>query len=355
MGSDIGSIAFNGYITHVTFYAGATSVILSLGVLVLCSKGIIRDPFEEKLFRWLLLATFCLSVINVFAFTGSDQILPLFLSMLLQTVNDLLQSLEVILWLCYADYRIYRSRDHLVRSYLKRLIPLFIIVILTILNLFTGFLFYIDSTHLWHLTMGQALLEAVRLCYLIAGIIQVAAYKAKHREFKFFAVSGFVLPVLAGYLFTALSSYAVLPLGFAIGLTNVYAGIINETSFMDRDTGYYNCFYMKYLEADIRDGVIPVKSAMTYNLKDAKDMPAFSKCLDPLIPNKCVMIRYDPTTVIMLAEVSDRFALGMMKEDVEESLKTKDIPMQIQTMIKGKNESGPEFYRKLTKKADEDT
>ena len=361
MGSVIANMVYNGDIIHVTFYANAAAVILSLGVFVLCSRGIIRDPFEGKIFRGLLLATFCLSISNGIGFSGADEVLPKFLSLLIQTVNDLLFSTVVILWMCYVHYRIYRSRDLLFRSYIKRLIPLFIIAILTFLNLFFGFLFFIDDDHVWHITWGQALCETIRLIYIIACIIQVSSYKRKHREFRFFAAAGFVLPMFAGVIYTAWSPYSVIPLGFAVGLTNVYAGMINETSFLDRDTGYFNRFYLRYLEADIRDHVIPVKSAVTYRLSAAEDMEAFAKCLDPLLPKRCVMIRYNPTTVVMLAEVSDLFALRMMKEDAENVMKTlrngdpeENKEIYTEMFIREKTEPDLAFYQQLLKKTDEE-
>ena len=166
--------------------------------------------------------------------------------------------------------------------------------------------------------------------------------------------------MFAGVIYTALSPYSVIPLGFAVGLTNVYAGMINETSFLDRDTGYFNRFYLRYLEADIRDHVIPVKSAMTFRLSAAEDMRAFAKCLDPLLPKRGVMIRYNPTTVVMLAEVSDLFALRMMKEDAESVMKTlrngkpeENKEIYTETFIREKTESGLDFYQQMLKKIDD--
>ncbi len=357
MGSQIASIAFEGDIIHVNFYADAVALILSIGLLVLCSKGIIRDSFEAKIFRWLIAAVFGLTISNGLGFIGADAFFPKFLSMFIQTVNELLINAVVILWLCYSNYRIYRSRDFIMRSFMKYIIPLFIIVAITFFNLFFGYLIYIDDEHVWHVTWGQALCETIRFCYVIACIIQVASYKKKHREFKFFTVAGFVIPMLAGTLYTGLSPYSVIPLGFAIGITNIYAGIVNEASFMDRETGYYNRFYLRFLEGDIREDVIPVKSAMVYHVRDTKRMASFSRCLDKVLPQKCVMIRYNPTTIVMLAGVSDRIAFNMMREDVEEILETmnkqsgKDnVNLRTELFFRKRHESALEFYQQLLKK-----
>ena len=49
---------------HVTFYADIAAAILTLGVYVLCSRGIIKDDFLNRMFRLLLLTDFFLAVID---------------------------------------------------------------------------------------------------------------------------------------------------------------------------------------------------------------------------------------------------------------------------------------------------
>ncbi|MBQ3796034.1 MAG: hypothetical protein II842_07075 [Butyrivibrio sp.] len=354
--SEVANISFSGDIIHVTIYANIVAIMLTLGVLVLCSRGIIRDPFENKIFKWMLIAAFCLSIADALAFAGIDVVLPKFISMLIQTLNELLINAVVILWLFYVNYRMYRSRDFLKRSFCIKIIPLFIIVILTVLNLFFGFLFYIDENHVWHVNIAQGCLETIRFIYVIACIIQVTSHKKNHRDFKFFEVAGFVIPMVAGTLYTNLSPYSVIALGFAIGLTNIYASIINEVSFLDRDTGYYNRFYLKYLEKDICDGTLDLKSSMFFHMENSENAKEFAEFLNPLLPKKCEMIRLNPSTLIMLAEVSDKMALRMMEDDVVDGLMeyktagSEEIIIHINTYTRKVAEPPLEFFETLISK-----
>ncbi len=355
--SEIARISFVGDITHVTLYVDLAAIILTLGAFFLCSKGIIRDPFEGKIFRWLLLAAFCLAVSDAVSFAGTDKIVAPFAAMLFQTINELLINLAVFLWILYVNYRMYRSRDYLKRGFVKRMIPLFIIMGLTFLNLFFGFLFSIDENHIWHVTLGQGLCETVRFIYFAYYIIKVIQYKKTHREFKFFTIGGFVIPVIVGTVATSLLPYSLVALGFAIGLTDTYAGIINETSFLDRETGFYNRFYMRYLEDEIKNGAVTLRSGMIFRITDPKNVAAFSDFLEPLLPRNSVTLRYGKDTIVMLAEVSDRGAIRMMQEHVEEGLKdfkaldTKEsISVDIDTVFQGKKDSAADFCKNLFEK-----
>lgn len=357
MFSEITQVSFVGDITHVTLYADLAAIILTLGVFFLCSRGIIKDSYEGAIFRNLLLAAFCLSISDAVTFAGTESHVAPFGAMLFQTINELLINLVVFLWILYVNYRMFRSRDYLKRGFMKRMIPLFVIMGLTFINLFFGFLFYIDENHEWHVTFGQALCETVRFIYFVICIIQVVKYKKQHREFRFFPIAGFVIPVIIGTLATSMLPYSLVALGFAIGLTDTYAGIINETSFLDRETGFYNRFYMRYLEDEIKNGAITLRSGMIFRIKDPKNVAAFSDFLDPILPKNSVVLRYGKDTIVMLAEVSDKGAIHMMQLDVEDGLKdfkvldTKEtISVDIDTVFKRKTDTVADFYQNLLKK-----
>ena len=309
-----------GDMIHVTFYLDVAAAILVLGVLVLCSRGIIRDAVEAKLFRLLLLAVFVLAVSEALNYAGLFADIPAALSMLLQTVNELMLSAALIMWLVYVEYRLYRSRDDLKRRVVKRLIPMFIVVGLELINPFTGILFTVNMSLVVYGTIVQGLCEVVRLVYIISSSVRVVKEKKARRDLKFFAIAEFILPVIAAYLLTGIWPYSMVPLGFAVGLTCIYAGIINETSFQDQETGYYNRFYLPSLKKEITEGSYRLKNGMIFRLGREEDTEAFSKLLNPILPKKCIMIRFDRKTFVMLAEINERVALHMMKEDARDAI-----------------------------------
>ncbi len=344
---------------HVTFYADAAAALLSFGVLILCSRGVIKDEFSSKVFRLLLSFCFCLSLIDAATyarkyheFTGAY---PLALG--LQTLLEFVLNIIIFIWLLYVNYEMNHSVDSIKRQFLKFAAPMFVLMGLDIINVFTGILFYYDEHVMYHTTWLMSVYYIVRYFYFFSCAIQIIVHKKRNRDFKFFDVWSFVIPVLAGGLVTNLTPYSIMNLGFAIGLCNVYAGIINELSFVDRQTGYFNRYYLKYLKNDIVRETFSPKSGMIYRLDDPDDMGDFSDLLSPVLPKRCEVVRYSEDTIVMLAEISQKVALNMMSEDVCEAVdkyntahNERELTVTIDTVCKKKKETTKGFYEMFLRK-----
>ncbi len=344
---------------HVTFYADVAAAMLSLGVLVLCSRGIIKDDFLGGLFRLLLVVSICLSAIDAATYARKYHEFPgaYPLAMGLQTLLELVLNFIIFLWLLYANYKIYRSRDSIKRKFYQFMIPLFVLMGVDIINVFTGILFYYDEHVMYHTTWLVIPYYLIRYFYFFSIVIQIALHKRHNRNLKFFDMGGFIIPVLVGGLVTNLSPYSVMALGFAIGLCNEYAGIINERSFMDRQTGYFNRFYLRYLKNDIDREVFSPRSGIIFRLTDPEDMGDFAEILSSLLPKKCEVIRYNEDTVVMLAETANRGGLHMMSEDVNLAVekfntdhKDRTLSVSMDTISKKKKETAKGFYEMLIRR-----
>ena len=342
---------------HVTFYADIAAMVLTFGVIVLCSRGVITDRYEGRIFRNFLLSIFCLAAFNtVSAVVDEFTIMSasfVVASTILNNILLIFQIILVIAWVVYLDYKVFRSRDALIHIVYKRMIPLYALIVLVIVNMFTGILFYYDENGVYHEAWGIYIYSGVLAFYFFISVIQVAVHKKKYGEPKFFDIWSLLIPTVLGFVVSMLGDYYTIALGFALGMTNVYAGIINERSFQDQETGYYNRSYLQYLKKEVTEGSYRLKSGMIFHLGEKEDAEVFAKLLTPLLPKDCVMARLDPNTLIMLAEISERVALHMMKEDAEDALLQynagtdgPDIRVTIDMIMK-KKETPVEFYESL--------
>ncbi len=338
---------------HVTFYADIAAAILTLGVYVLCSRGIIKDDFLNRMFRLLLLTDFFLAVIDAATYARKYHEFPgaYPLALMLQTILELVLNFLIFLWILYVNYKIYHSRDSIKRNLTKFLIPIFVLMGTDVINVFTGILFYYDDHVMYHTTWLAIPYYVIRYFYFFSCVIQITHHKRHYNDLKFFEIWAFIIPVLAGGLITNLTPYSIMALGFAVALFNVYAGIINEQSFMDTRTGFFNRYYLKYLKNDVDDESFAPKSGMICRLEDPEDMTAFSELLSPLLPKKCEVVRFDEETVIMLAEISKKAAMQMMSEDVEAAVEKynsensgRPLSVTIDTVFKKKKETCKGFY-----------
>ena len=276
-------------------------------------------------------------------------------------MNSLLLTFHIILiimWVIYLNYRVFRSKDTLIHTVYKRMIPLFGMILLVVINLFTGILFYYDEEGVYHEAWGIYLYSGILAFYFFISVIQVAIHKKKYHDPRFFDIWSLLIPTVLGFAVSMLGDYYTIALGFALGMTNVYAGIINERSFLDRQTGFFNRFYMRYLRKDLQAGIFEPKSGMIFRLQEPGDMDDFSRVLKPLLDRKNVAIRYKEDTVLVLAEVSDRVAMHMIEEDLmmgleelNHSAPEKNVSVTTEAAFRKKAETSEEFYEQFLKTA----
>ncbi|MCR5093467.1 MAG: hypothetical protein K6B72_05790 [Lachnospiraceae bacterium] len=343
----------------VILYVDFAAAILSAGVLVLCSWGIIKDRFEGKIFRALLSVVLAFTAFDaaLYAIRGLNFPGFRFVAVLLWTVRELLLIISGSLWMIYANYRFYHSQDSIRRSFWKFHIPFYAAMAVVAGNLFFGFLFYCDAEGGYHSTQLLYAIDLLLFVYLTVFAVQIVLYQRKNRDLIFFNVWAFLTPVLLGGVVSIILPYSVAPLGLALGLTYIYTGIINEKSFQDRTTGYLNRLYMRYLKGEIEKGSFRCRSAMRYQIGREEDMERFAGILTPLLPKKCVIIRYSADTVIMFTEVTEKIALRMMEEDVRAAVdrmnagqEGSDTAVTIDSMIKKKKETPIDFYQRFLEK-----
>ena len=348
---------------HVTIYADLAAMLLSFGVIVLCSRGIITDSFEGKLFRAFPLSTLLLAAVNLaMVVVGSCAVtdrrfqIP---DLLLHNIQLILQIVLIAVWYVYLNYRAYRSRDTLIHTVHKRLIPLYATIILVVVNMFTGFFFSYDAEGVYHQYPTLLIHSAVVGVYFFASVIKLAVHKYRFHEPKFLDIASLVIPMILGFVVDVASDFYTVPLGAALAVTNVYAGFINERSFLDRQTGFFNRFYMRYLRKDLQAGIFEPKSGMIFRLQEPGDMDDFSRVLKPLLDKKNVAIRYKEDTVLVLAEVSDRSAMHMIEEDVmagleelKHSARERNVEVTTKAAFRKKAETSEDFYEKFLKAAE---
>ncbi len=354
---DVINITYNTDINRVTIYTAIAAAILALGVLVLCSKGIIRDPVEGKLFRWVNIGVLCYSATDAVSAIAANRHVSVPMYMLFMTLNELMLNEVLILLVVFIHYHIFRSRDGLKRGIIKMLIPVFGVMGIALFNMVTGIVFYLNNNFLWQPYVISDLCEVIRFIYILGCGYLVLRQKKKRRELHFLAGGQFIAPVAISSLFSVFYPYSTVPLGCAIGITALYAGMINEISFQDRETGYYNRFYLPYLKNSVEKGLLDLKSCMIFRLNDKQYGEAFSTALNKVLPDNCSILRFDGNTVVMMAEVSEKAALKMMEEDVEiavlklqEAEGLQDFSLETEIMVRKRKETAMEFYETFVQK-----
>lgn len=155
------------------------------------------------------------------------------------------------LWCLFVDFRIYRSTRRLHRKILTLGIPLLLVQILMVINLFgTGLIFHVSAENVYSRGPLNFLLYATLFLYFAESIYRVARSKQTGITIEFFPVFYFVIPCILGTvvqgIFYGLSTGW---LAAAVAMVFIHIQLQNINTFVDETSGLFNRKYMNfYLE-----------------------------------------------------------------------------------------------------------
>ena len=208
-----------------------------------------RRRLGDKFFMALVLLTVGASIVEIFSFwiDGKPGRLSYWLNVLCNTGLYMANIIGCFIWLLYVDLKLYRDRKRL-----HRVLPIYAIfpsvnVIALLVNIFTGFLFYVDENNIYHRTPICMLLYVFVFLTGMESLVIYYGYRRKHSVLKFFPIWMFMAPVIAGCIAQGLF-YGISTAwpSTAIGICAIHIGVLNEKSFVDSLTGLYNRQYLEH-------------------------------------------------------------------------------------------------------------
>ena len=155
------------------------------------------------------------------------------------------------LWCLFVDFRIYRSTRRLHRKILTLGIPLLLVQLLMVINLFgTGLIFHVSAENVYSRGPLNFLLYATLFLYFAESIYRVTRSKQTGITIEFFPVFYFVIPCILGTVvqgrFYGLSTGW---LAAAVAMVFIHIQLQNFNTFVDETSGLFNRKYMNfYLE-----------------------------------------------------------------------------------------------------------
>lgn len=155
------------------------------------------------------------------------------------------------LWCLFVDFRIYRSTRRLHRKVLTLGIPLLLVQLLIVINLFgTGLIFHVSAENVYSRGPLNFLLYATLFLYFAESIYRVTRSKQTGITIEFFPVFYFVIPCILGTvvqgIFYGLSTGW---LAAAVAMVFIHIQLQNINTFVDETSGLFNRKYMNfYLE-----------------------------------------------------------------------------------------------------------
>ncbi|MCR5032301.1 MAG: hypothetical protein K6A92_05505 [Lachnospiraceae bacterium] len=345
----------------VTVYADIMAFVLVMGLLYMCkSYKVGRDKRADKLFVTLCLMTLINAASNgaSYALHHQSSALPAPVRMILPTIAELSVLYVMFLWLLYVDYKIYSSWDRIDRVQKIFFVPVLVVSIAALINLFTGFMFTVDETMMFIARPPFYVLTVFQYAYGILPVVAVLHYVRLHGKLHFFHITPVVVPVVVAALFTLFTDYSARAFGFAVGLVFLHFSYINKWQFDDVESGFYNRHYLDRILELCAAGKRTYKGALQIRVQNPSQ--AIYDILRQELPKGGELIRTDEHTFLLFtpnARTSMLSLLSCMIEDAAEdytlAAEGRDDPgISIQSLTGKKQESTFDFVTRVANSAE---
>ena len=341
----------------ITLYVNGVAIVLVIGLLYqFYSFKVKKDAVANRLFLWLGITVIISAAASMdfYAYQGLVIEKPLMIRMILPTLFEIVSAVVVLLWVMYADYKIYGSKERLQHLRLAYLIPMLCVIVMFVINFFTEILFDVDTNMMLHFKPLYYVVEAAEYIFcLIPAAVQLR-YTKRYGKLHFFSVLPMTVPVVLAAVFTLLTYSYIAPIGFAVGMVFLLLSYGVQWRYDDMESGLYNHWYIRQLLYMARDGKRNYQSAMFFTTDEATK--AYFDILRTELPKEGELVRIDSGTVLLFTECSRQSMLSFMSSMVSEAMEEyseqhpeeKRLEVRINTKRRKKNETATDFVKRIT-------
>ena len=228
--------------------ANGTGILLMFLILQYGNNIFRVGLLADKLYYGMVWLTVALCMVETATFLidgklfAGSRIMAFVLNELLYTMNILFG----FLWILFADAKVYSENKLLKKRFIPMILPLLVMLVLLIANIFNGWIFEISEENVYSRNFLFVFDYAVTYSYLLAGAGILYKNRSSTKRYTYLPVLLFILPVAIGSLLQFLFyGIATLWLSAAIGLTSLYISLQTENAYLDRLTGVYNRHYFE--------------------------------------------------------------------------------------------------------------
>ena len=331
----------------ITVYADVMALLLMLGIVILSRPNRKQRRDEDTMFMVLAVCQLlaCVGSIMCHSVRGQDMDWTHGVALFGKTIEECAMLLLAAQWMLYVDFLLYRSLDRLRRRYVWGLIPVFIFLVLLILNLFMDVIFTLCQDNSWQALPLYYMLRLVEIAYVLIPALVVFQYRKFHGNLRFFHPGIVVVPAVGGVVISELAWFSVDGLGTSIALLFLYYSMVNGWRFEDRESGFYNREYLSWLtKHSTEEGI---RAAVVFGTDSApRELTAI---LRAELPKNAQIVKLAPGWFLFFTENGNRSSVKFLADmvcdaagerDEESSMK---INVKARTLSRKKDETITEF------------
>ena len=334
----------------VSVYLDVMATLLIFGILLLPDRKRIKSETEGELFYGLCINTLIIAICSTVCYALHFQTFQgvYYIELLSKTILELALLSLVYQWMMYVDFKLYASRDQLIRRYKVFFVPIAAFAVLLIVNLFTGILFTITPDMKYTSTVLYDVMMVIEYLYMAVSVALIYQFDRKHKGKRVFDIVPAVVPMILGTFVSILTDYSGTSLGIAVGLVLLYFSMMNGWRYEDVGSGYYNrAFFKRLLKSDGLEAG-PIHGIVSF------EAPGRGKELGEILQNEMpgdgMIVRESEDRYFLLTEngnLGDLYFLADMVKDAVKEDGTDGFGLSVNCVVREKHEDAGTFLKSL--------
>lgn len=216
-----------------TLFLDGAAIVLMVILTIMSSEDRKRKREDDRYFLFILIVNCILSVADAVAYLFDMKTVPGSVGICISgmTVFYICYVLIMILWAHFCRVR-FKDRGAASGGILRvEYIPGALMMVLIIVNIFTGWIFSYDENGVYHRGFLYMVVYLIIVLYAVVGFVYLGRYRGRNLSKRLVPVWLYVLPVVFGLVFSfAVSgSASFTAIGLAMAVTFTYMGTINES------------------------------------------------------------------------------------------------------------------------------
>jgi len=324
------------------------AALLMGGVLIMTLWRSRSGKKADTIFLFMVIAAFVEAVAGLVIafFEGPESPGSLALVVSIETILELSITIQLFFLLLYVFLTIHDNRDYLIRRMKFYMIPFVILIVLSIVNIFTGIIWYYDGNKMYHEMGLYTVYNLIRYLYLILAIYQYARYRKENGQARFFSIWFYLVPILWGTILERVTPISGFILGNAIANVILFIMISQKVGFTDEGSGFFNIRYLKLLSEKIKAGEYEPHLLIRYHLPEKKDLSDFFRMLKEILPDQCDTVKLDDTNCITVIYGDTRGLINMLSEDIRMISEELCLDIEFDYVVKQRDETPVKFFEK---------
>ena len=339
-------MSLSGDVTTTLLIEGVT-LALVIGLLAHTPQLVKRERISTKIFFNMCVMSMIIAVTGAATyllmhrhFAGARA-----LSIAVVTVHEILMALFLFHWLVLVDYLMFRSRDHLLRRGKGMLVCLVLIVILMIVNIFTGWFITFDEDNTYVVKPLYLAIALMEILYLLTPAVILLWAKMNKKQPNFIKILPFLSAFLAGSVATLCTPYAVRGLGIAVGMVLIHFSLMNLRCYMNEEFNCYNRAYVDYLVSFADDNNLESGTQILFETEG--DEAKLAQILNDEKPDNSALIRLAPGRYIVIVGAQMKSAGRLLIANVNEVCEEEGLEVDTDISTRKKDESAETFMNRF--------